>query len=113
MYGTRMYEPQDFVPGPGAARIDAGQAAGVFVHGAGAPWNDGPGTLMGEGSRFPIKEPVMAMHTQGAQPIFDLAALDTLVGAARGEILTPASPGYDDARKLYNGMIDKRPAVIV
>jgi len=30
----------------------------------------------------------------------------------RGEILEPADAGYDDARKIWNGMIDKRPAVI-
>lgn len=30
----------------------------------------------------------------------------------RGEVFRPADPGYDDARKLYNAMIDKHPAVI-
>ncbi len=30
----------------------------------------------------------------------------------RGEIIQPSDPGYDTARKVYNGMIDKRPAVI-
>lgn len=30
----------------------------------------------------------------------------------RGEILTPASAGYDAARKIWNGMIDRRPAAI-
>jgi FAD/FMN-containing dehydrogenase len=29
-----------------------------------------------------------------------------------GEILTPASTGYDTARKIWNGMIDRGPAVI-
>ena len=29
-----------------------------------------------------------------------------------GRFLAPADPGYDDARKLHNGMIDKRPALI-
>ena len=31
----------------------------------------------------------------------------------RGEIITPVHPGYDDARGLYNGLIDKRPEAIV
>jgi len=31
----------------------------------------------------------------------------------RGEILTPSDAGYDEARALYNGMIDKRPRLIV
>jgi FAD/FMN-containing dehydrogenase len=30
----------------------------------------------------------------------------------RGELLTPGAPGYDDARRIWNGMIDRRPAVI-
>src|SRR5579885_3474991 len=29
-----------------------------------------------------------------------------------GEILTPASAGYDAARRIWNGMIDRRPAAI-
>ena len=30
----------------------------------------------------------------------------------RGELLRPGDAGYDDARKIWNGMIDKRPAFI-
>src|SRR5581483_1375524 len=30
----------------------------------------------------------------------------------RGEILTPGSTGYDAARRIWNGMIDRRPAAI-
>jgi FAD/FMN-containing dehydrogenase len=29
-----------------------------------------------------------------------------------GEVLTPAQPGYDEARQVFNGTIDRRPAVI-
>lgn len=38
--------------------------------------------------------------------------LDELGKLLRGELITPAHPGYDEARKLWNGMIDKRPAAI-
>lgn len=30
----------------------------------------------------------------------------------RGQLLAPADSGYDEARKVWNGMIDKRPAII-
>jgi FAD/FMN-containing dehydrogenase len=38
--------------------------------------------------------------------------IQDLRGKFRGELITPADPGYDAARKVYNGMIDRRPALI-
>lgn len=43
---------------------------------------------------------------------FDQAAVETLASRMRGEVILPGDSGYDEARKLYNGMIDKRPAII-
>ena len=31
----------------------------------------------------------------------------------RGELIRAGEPGYDAARKVWNGMIDKRPALII
>jgi hypothetical protein len=36
----------------------------------------------------------------------------SLRDAFRGSLFTPSDAGYDEARALYNGMIDKRPALI-
>ena len=38
--------------------------------------------------------------------------VDALRPEFRGEILTPEAAGYDAAREIWNGMIDRRPAVI-
>jgi FAD/FMN-containing dehydrogenase len=37
---------------------------------------------------------------------------DALRGKLRGELILAGDANYDEARKLYNGMIDKRPAAI-
>jgi FAD/FMN-containing dehydrogenase len=39
--------------------------------------------------------------------------IDQLRAALRSNILLPENPGYDDARKVWNAMIDRRPAMIV
>lgn len=36
----------------------------------------------------------------------------TLAGELRGELITPGDPGYDEARRVWNGMFDRRPASI-
>src|SRR5262249_42478140 len=41
------------------------------------------------------------------------APYEELAAAVRGDLITPGDPGYDQARAVYNGMIDKRPAAIV
>ena len=38
--------------------------------------------------------------------------VDGLSGAVRGRVVDRGSPGYDEARALYNAMIDKHPAAI-
>ena len=45
-----------------------------------------------------------------ATPTFDVTALDEQL---RGSTVTPGDPDYDTARSVWNGMIDRRPAVVV
>ena len=40
------------------------------------------------------------------------ASVDTFAESLRGEVIQPGDIDYDDARELYNRMIDKRPRVI-
>jgi FAD/FMN-containing dehydrogenase len=42
----------------------------------------------------------------------DASRLNDLKPQLRGELIQPGDPGYDAARKVYNGMIDRRPAAI-
>jgi FAD/FMN-containing dehydrogenase len=46
--------------------------------------------------------------TQATRELAD----DELAGALRGELIGPDDPGYDQARAVYNAMIDRRPALI-
>ena len=41
------------------------------------------------------------------------SAVDGLSGVVRGRVVEQGSPGYDEARALYNAMIDKHPAGVV
>ena len=43
----------------------------------------------------------------------DPEALQAFIGGVRGVVLTSGDPGYDDARGIWNGLIDRRPALIV
>ena len=39
--------------------------------------------------------------------------LDQLREQVRGEVVAPGDEGYEDARSVHNGMIDRRPAAVV
>jgi FAD/FMN-containing dehydrogenase len=43
----------------------------------------------------------------------DAEAVEGFKTQVRGPVLAPGDPGYDDAREIWNGLIDRRPALIV
>jgi FAD/FMN-containing dehydrogenase len=56
---------------------------------------------------------VEARTLGGAAQALDAEALESLRTRVRGQVLTAADGGYDAARRIWNAMIDKRPALIV
>ena len=39
--------------------------------------------------------------------------IDAFVASIRGDVVRPGDDSYDDARAIYNGMIDKKPSMII
>ena len=50
--------------------------------------------------------------TTGGETVLEEAAVEEFKSSLRGELLRPGDEGYDEARAIWNGMIDKRPALI-
>jgi hypothetical protein len=48
----------------------------------------------------------------GGEAALDEAAVEEFKASLRGELLTSGDEGYDEARLIWNGMHDKRPALI-
>jgi len=48
----------------------------------------------------------------GAQAALEYSAVEALGARLRGELLRPGDVGYEEARRVWNGMIDKHPALI-
>jgi FAD/FMN-containing dehydrogenase len=53
------------------------------------------------------------MAAQATQAALDQETVRGFTEGIRGAVLLPEDPGYDDARAIWNGLIDRRPALIV
>ncbi len=52
------------------------------------------------------------ISTNGTDTILEEAAVQRFADSLRGPLLHPGEVGYDEARRVWNGMIDRRPALI-
>ena len=44
--------------------------------------------------------------------VLDIPTTEALAGDFLGDLITPDHPTYDDQRRIWNGEIDRRPAVL-
>jgi FAD/FMN-containing dehydrogenase len=51
--------------------------------------------------------------SDGGQRVLDEVAVEKLRERLRGRVLSPEEDGYESARLVWNGMVDKRPSLIV
>jgi FAD/FMN-containing dehydrogenase len=55
---------------------------------------------------------VEAVSGDGKKMVLASADVEDFRAGLRGQLLLPGAAGYDDARKIFNGMFDRRPALI-
>jgi FAD/FMN-containing dehydrogenase len=55
---------------------------------------------------------VRVIQNNGGQVVLGGAVVEEFSGKLRGQVVRAGAEGYDAARKVWNGMIDKRPALI-
>src|SRR5256885_8692866 len=52
------------------------------------------------------------ISTNGTDAILEKATVQHFADGLRGRLVQPGEGGYDEARKVWNGMIDRHPALI-
>jgi hypothetical protein len=52
------------------------------------------------------------MTTSGVECVINGTAIDKLASKLRGDLITTDPPDYDVVRKVWNGLVDKKPALI-
>ena len=55
----------------------------------------------------------MALKTRSGNTAALAANLDSLRASLRGSVCLPGEPGYEEARTLWNAMIDRCPALAI
>ncbi len=60
----------------------------------------------------PIVADLPAIKLSGDKTVIERAALGDFRARLRGQLFMPGQDGYDSARRIWNGMIDKHPALI-
>src|ERR1700751_3790565 len=59
-----------------------------------------------------VMSDLQATALDGNRTVIERKNVETFAASLRGALLEPGQPGYDEGRLLWNGMMDKRPALI-
>jgi FAD/FMN-containing dehydrogenase len=70
------------------------------------------GRLVAAGSDSSQGGDLRAVKLSGAETTIERAAIRDLRASLKGTLLTPGDEGYETGRRVWNGMIDKHPALI-
>jgi FAD/FMN-containing dehydrogenase len=100
----------------GMKRRTFSAAALATVMSAGLPMRHawaGAHTGAGKPSAGKIAADINAVTGAGGTTVIKASDLNDLQAGLRGKLLLPNAEGYDAARRGWNGMIDRRPALIV
>jgi FAD/FMN-containing dehydrogenase len=68
--------------------------------------------LAAGGKKLRITEDLPAIILSGGETILSKASVKDFAASLRGNVLLAHSEGYEQARSIWNGMFDKRPALI-
>ena len=67
--------------------------------------------LLAAGARGATRD-IEARTLAGSDVILPQSGVNDFIAGLRGGALLPGDPSYDSARRIWNGMIDRRPAII-
>src|SRR5918995_269850 len=77
-----------------------------------SPWHSGSSGKSGKGIQIMVDRQDDHSDMPSGRPLEE-ATVEEFAVSFRGELIRPEDVSYDGARKVYNGLIDKRPALIV
>jgi len=87
------------------ASLTSAAVAGAL---AGIPW-----TNAGAAPLASVSGDIPAVKLSGAATLVPIAAVKHFAANVRGQVITASDPDYEQARRIWNPLIDRRPALIV